>query len=70
VTGNYYTFKVQARNLYDLSDYTSELTILCAEEPAMPDEPTTRRELSNVIIEWTAPSTNGADITSYTISIG
>lgn len=69
-TGYYYTFKVRARNSFGFSDYTETLTILCAEEPATPAAPTTRRENDNIVVEWTEPANNGAALSSYTVFIG
>lgn len=69
-TGQEYTIKVAARNAFGLSSYTTALIILCAHKPAQPDAPITRREASNVIIEWSEPDRNGADITEYSILVG
>lgn len=69
VTGSTYKFKVQARNAYGLSDDSNILTILIADEPSQVAQPTTSVSLSNIIIDWVAPSDNGSPITSYQIYI-
>lgn len=69
-TGMFYTFKVLARNAFGTSAYTETIVILCAEEPAKPDAPTTLRENNNFIIDWVAPSDNGSEILSYTVYLG
>lgn len=66
----FYTFKVLARNAFGTSAYTETIVILCAEEPAKPDAPTTLRENNNFIIDWVAPSDNGSEILSYTVYLG
>jgi len=45
------------------------LTILIADEPSQVAQPTTSVSLSNIIIDWVAPSDNGSPITSYQIYI-
>ena len=64
-TGLTYKFKVEARNSYGFSAYTSEVAILCAAEPSQPDAPVTQVVNDEVIVEWTAPSDNGTPITYY-----
>jgi hypothetical protein len=57
-----YKFKVQARNEYGLSDYSSEVLILVAQLPDTPVAPTTEVVAANVLIEWTPPSSQGSAI--------
>lgn len=68
-TGTSYLFKVQARNEFGLSAYSSEILILCAFVPEQPAAPTTDVEGNEAVIEWTAPYDNGTPITSYTVVI-
>jgi large repetitive protein len=67
--GTTYKFRVQARNTFGLSVYSDVVTLLCAFVPAAPSEPTTTVIGNNVIINWSAPSSNGSPITSYRIKI-
>ena len=65
-----YTFKIQARNLIGLSDFSSEVIIRAAAKPSTPVTPTTS-VISNtaVTIAWTPPNNGGSAITSYTVWI-
>jgi hypothetical protein len=67
-TGNTYKFKIQTRNSYGLSAYSTEVSILCATVPSIPATPTTTVLGDQVVINWNAPSDNGTPITSYTIT--
>ena len=49
-TGTTYTFKVQSRNSFDISDYSDGLSILCAFKPIAPLAPTTSVSADKVII--------------------
>jgi hypothetical protein len=60
-----YKFKVQARNEFGLSDYSSEVLILAAQLPDTPDAPTTLVVNSNVHITWVAPNDQGIEIQGY-----
>jgi hypothetical protein len=60
-------FKVQAQNDFDISDYTSELTLLCATVPLVPSAPTTNTLNANVIVDWSASSDQGTPITAYKV---
>ena len=55
--------------MFGLSDYSSELTLIIGSKPDQPNAPSTYVIADNVIVEWTAPNSNGAPITSYRISI-
>ena len=67
--GSTYTFKVQARNSYGLSPFSSEVSVLAAEIPASPSTPVTAISGSSVQITWTIPSVGGSAITSLVIYI-
>jgi len=67
--GETYKFKVQARNVYGLSDYSNEISLLCAFIPAVPAAPTTSVIANNMIVEWIAPASNGSPITSYRVKL-
>jgi hypothetical protein len=62
-----YIFKVQSQNDFDLSDYSSELTLLCATMPLVPSAPSTTTLNANVIVDWTASSDQGTPITAYKV---
>ncbi len=69
VAGNSYKFVVEARNSFGYSVVSSAVTILCATIPSTPVAPISTVSGPNVIINWTAPSSNGLPITSYKIYI-
>lgn len=75
ILGTTYTFKVKSRNQFDFSTgYTNEVSILAAKSPEQPQPPTTSVDattdlMSNVIINWTAPTDNGSPITGYKLYI-
>jgi hypothetical protein len=62
-------FKVEARNSFGYSAYSDELTVLSGFTPYKPDAPTTSVSGSHVVVEWTAPASNGAPLEGYTIVI-
>lgn len=64
-----YTFVVQSRSDYGLSDYSTPKQILAGQIPDKPAAPTTEVSGSNVIIKWVAPNNRGSDIFAYTITI-
>ena len=64
-----YEFKVEARNTNGYSSASSDFTILHATAPEIPSAPTTANSGTNVVIDWSAPTINGAAITSYTVTI-
>lgn len=68
-TGSNYVFFVQARNEFGLS-ISSQLTYMyCSFVPARPDAPTTSVLGNKVVISWTAPNNNGAEIDRYSVQI-
>jgi hypothetical protein len=64
-----YKFKVQARNAFDLSYSSQEISILAAQIPDKPDPPTSTVNGDFVDFTWTAPNSNGYEIFSYIIMI-
>lgn len=69
VLGTQYEFIVEARNINGYSSASNSLTILHAIAPEQPSSPTSSNTGTEIVINWTAPSDNGAEITSYTITI-
>lgn len=66
--GETYVFKVQARNSFGFSDYSSPaVSILCATVPSIPAAPTSTVVADKVEFHWSAPSDNGTPITAYRI---
>jgi hypothetical protein len=72
-SGETYLFKARALNKWGWGDYTSEpyLEILAATIPSRVGIPVTTIDplTGGFQITWTAPSENGAIITSYSIEI-
>lgn len=64
-----YSFVVQARNIYGLSNYSQPVSILSAQTPNTPAAPTTLLSGSNMIINWVAPGSGGSSINGYQIWI-
>ena len=64
-----YQFKVESRNSYGYSAYSSPITMLCAFIPEPPTTVSTTNSADQVVISWSAPVTNGSPITSYRIYI-
>lgn len=69
-----YKFRVKARNIIGFSVSSAEFAIRAAIVPAAPTQVTTTRNINQVIIAWTSPSTNpvqdyGAPITGYQVFI-
>lgn len=69
--GVIYTFRVEARNAYGYSEYSSEVAVLAASKPSTPVAPSTVRvgALDPVTISWEEPDINGSPIETYTIYI-
>lgn len=67
--GNTYEFKIEARNQYGYSGYSSTLSLLCADEPPVPSSVTTTVDTSTIKVEWSLSTTNGSPITAYKVYI-
>lgn len=68
VYGTVYNFRVQSRNAFGISAYSSVISILAASRPNAPVAPTTSVVNGNsVTIRWTAPIDNGSPIFGYII---
>ena len=71
--GTTYEFKIEARNEYGYSEYSSTLSLLCAFIPAVPTQVTTTidsyQDGSTVKIAWSLTTTNGSPITAYKVFI-
>ena len=69
-TGTPYTFRLIAKNTHGWGTvYSDTLTVIPAGPPNAPDPVST--EIDNIYVRftWDEPENNGADITSYTLSI-
>ena len=66
-TGNVYQFRVEARNAYGFSAFSTEVAVLAASPPSTPTAPTTAISGANIVISWQEPAANGATIESYKI---
>jgi hypothetical protein len=64
-----YSYNVQARNIFGLSQYSNSVSILAASFPYTPSAPSTLIQGPNVIVDWVAPFANGSPITRYTIKL-
>ena len=60
---------VEGRNVNGYSVQSDDFSILHAVAPEVPNTPTTSNSGINVVIDWSAPTSNGSTITSYTILI-
>jgi hypothetical protein len=69
VLGTTYEFTVEARNSVSFSSPSNSVTILHALLASAPNAPTITNIGTNVVIDWTEPSNNGAAITSYSVLI-
>jgi hypothetical protein len=63
ISGNTYTFKIEARNSFGYSEYSEVASILCATVPSTPSTPSTYVDGGDVVIAWVEPRSNGLDIT-------
>jgi large repetitive protein len=68
-SGVTYNFKVQSRNSHGFSDYSDEVTLLCAFKPDAPLTVTTSISNSDVIVSWSNPVDNGSPITGYQVYV-
>lgn len=62
-----YKFKVQARNSFGYSAFSTQVEILAAQVPDKPDAPVTTFNGDTVTVDWTEPFTGGFEITAYRI---
>jgi hypothetical protein len=68
-SGTIYSFKVEARNTFGYSTFSTIATILCATIPSKPATPYSYRDGGNIIVAWVKPKTNGLEITAYSIFV-
>jgi hypothetical protein len=68
-SGTIYEFKVEAKNEYGYSTYSSTLSLLAAYIPEVPTSVTTEIDGSQVKVLWSLPSDNGSPITAYKVHI-
>jgi hypothetical protein len=68
-SGTTYDFKVEAKNEYGYSTYSSTLSLLAAHIPAVPTSVTTAIEGSSVKVSWSLSTTNGSPVTAYKVYI-
>jgi len=67
--GEDYKFKVRAQNIHGWGSFSDPLTVTAATTPDTPSAPATSLDSDgNVVVTWTAPSANGADISAYSIT--
>jgi hypothetical protein len=52
ISGTTYEFKVEARNIYDYSEFSAVLSLLCAYIPTVPTDVQTTIDGSQVRIDW------------------
>jgi len=64
-----YSFKIESRNSYGYSTYSSSITLLCAYVPDPPITVSTANSADKITITWSSPTTNGSPITAYKIYI-
>ena len=68
--GTIYRFRVAALNIHGWGPYSSDLVITASDVPVQQDPVSISIDNLNVIISWTAPSTNNyAPVTGYQITI-
>jgi hypothetical protein len=68
-SGLTYEFKVEAKNEYGYSEFSTTLTLLAAYIPEVPTSVSTEIDGSQVKVLWSLPSDNGSPITEYRIYI-
>ena len=64
-----YQFRVESRNSYGYSAYSSSISLLCAYKADPPLTVTTSNTENKVTVSWSSPTTNGSPITAYKIYI-
>lgn len=67
--GTTYEFKIEAKNEYGYSVYSSTLSLLSAFISATPTSIVTTIESETVKVAWSLSSANGTPITSYKVYI-
>jgi hypothetical protein len=67
--GTTYEFKIESRNSYGYSTYSTIVTLLCAFIADAPVTVTTANVNELVSISWSEPITNGSPITTYRIYV-
>jgi len=67
--GSIYKFKVEAMNGFGYSEYSDEVSILCAAVPVAPVQPTTTVIADSVVFDWDEPVANGTPLTGYKVYI-
>lgn len=60
-----YELKIESRNFYGYSTYSSSISLLCAYVPDPPTTVSSSNLAVKVIITWSSPITNGSPITAY-----
>jgi hypothetical protein len=68
-SGTTYEFKIEAKNEYGYSTYSSTLSLLAAHIPAVPTSVTTVIEGNTVKVSWSLSTTNGSPITAYKVYV-
>ena len=69
IAGVTYQFRVESRNSYGYSAYSSSISLLCAYKPDPPLTVTTTNTDNKVAVSWSSPTTNGSPITAYKVYI-
>jgi predicted phage tail protein len=67
VLGTTYEFTVEAQNSVGFSNPSTSVSFLHAIVPEAPATPSTTNSGTNIVVDWSEPSNNGAEITSYSI---
>ena len=67
--GGTYEFRIRATNKWGSGPFSDTLSVLAADEPSQIGQAVTTIEQATgaVVVSWTKPPSNGAEITSYTI---
>ena len=68
ISGQYYSFKVEAKNSVGYSLASAPVTILAATIPLQPVAPVTSQSESIITVTWPARYDGGAAITSYQVT--
>jgi hypothetical protein len=68
-SGTTYEFKLESKNEYGYSEYSSTLSLLAAHIPVIPTSVTTEIDGTQVKVTWSLPSDNGSPITAYKVFV-